>query len=99
MAAPAFRLAAEPVSQPLFSRPRSFCLARKHRAYPPVRLEPGGETRNLLDVAYLLVKSAAFRTESRGGHYRSDYPHSDNVDWQAHTLIQAERWWKSPVGP
>lgn len=65
----------------------------------PRQIRAWGETRNLLDVAYLLVKSAAFRTESRGGHYRSDYPHSNDVDWQAHTLIQAECWWKSPVGP
>jgi L-aspartate oxidase len=58
-----------------------------------------GETRNLLDVAYLLVKSAAFRTESRGGHYRSDYPQIDNSAWQAHTLVQSERWWKSLSQP
>ncbi|MEA5577549.1 L-aspartate oxidase [Anabaena sp. UHCC 0451] len=52
------------------------------------------ETRNLLDVAYLIIKSAAFRTESRGGHYRLDYPLS-NPDWQVHTIIQNHCWWKS----
>lgn len=65
----------------------------------PSHIRDWGETRNLLDVAYLLVKSAAFRTESRGGHYRLDYPHTDNADWQAHTLVQSERWWKSQTGP
>ena len=35
------------------------------------------ETRNLLTVAKLVLKSAVFRTESRGGHYRSDYPETD----------------------
>ena len=54
------------------------------------------ETRNLLDVADLILKSAIFRTESRGGHYRSDYPDTD-LDWQAHTLIQKNHWWKSPI--
>ncbi|MDZ8183344.1 MAG: L-aspartate oxidase [Nostoc sp. ChiSLP02] len=54
------------------------------------------ETRNLLDVADLILKSAAFRTESRGGHYRLDYPQTDS-DWQAHTLVQTNRWWKSPL--
>ncbi|MDM9385761.1 L-aspartate oxidase [Chlorogloeopsis sp. ULAP01] len=54
------------------------------------------ETRNLLDVAYLILKSAAFRTESRGGHYRLDYPQSD-PNWQVHTLIEDHNWWKSPV--
>lgn len=44
------------------------------------------ETLNLLDVAYLILKSALFRTESRGGHYRIDYPKS-SLQWQVHTLI------------
>lgn len=54
------------------------------------------ETRNLLDIAYLILKSAAFRTESRGGHYRLDYPQPE-PSWQVHTLIQKHNWWKSPV--
>jgi L-aspartate oxidase len=45
------------------------------------------ELRNLLDVAELLLKSAAFRTESRGGHYRSDYPET-STNWTVHTLVQ-----------
>jgi len=52
-----------------------------------------GETSNLLDIAYLILKSALFRTESRGGHYRLDYPQPD-PNWQMHTLVQEERWWK-----
>ncbi len=56
------------------------------------------ETRNLLDVADLILKSAAFRTESRGGHYRLDYP-QPNPNWQVHTLVQAHHWWKSPLLP
>jgi len=52
-----------------------------------------GETSNLLDIAYLILKSALFRTESRGGHYRLDYPQPD-PNWQMHTLVQEECWWK-----
>jgi L-aspartate oxidase len=52
------------------------------------------ETRNLLDVADLILKSAAFRIESRGGHYRSDYPQTD-PNWQVHTLVQGAVWSKS----
>lgn len=59
------------------------------------QLRAWGETYNLLDVAYLILQSAIFRTESRGGHYRLDYP-SSNSDWQVHTLVQNNRWWKSP---
>ncbi|MEL7240724.1 MAG: L-aspartate oxidase [Cyanobacteria bacterium J06641_2] len=54
------------------------------------------QVRNLLDIAYLILKSAAYRTESRGGHYRLDYPES-KPDWQVHTLIQNHDWWKQPV--
>ncbi len=54
------------------------------------------ETYNLLDVAYLILKSAVFRKESRGGHYRLDYPQPD-PNWQVHTLVQYQNWWKAPV--
>jgi L-aspartate oxidase len=54
------------------------------------------ETHNLLDIAYLILKSAIFRTESRGGHYRSDYPQS-LPEWESHTLVQEYRWWKCDV--
>ena len=54
-----------------------------------------GETRNLLDLAALILTSAAFRTESRGGHYREDYPDTE-PHWQVHTLIQGNRRWTSP---
>jgi L-aspartate oxidase len=53
-----------------------------------------GEVGNLLDIGYLIVKSAAFRTESRGGHYRVDYPLTD-PDWCRHTLIHYCNWYKS----
>ena len=54
------------------------------------------ETRNLLDVALLILKSAAFRSESRGGHYRLDFPETD-PSWQVHTLVQEHRYWKSSL--
>ncbi|ARV61705.1 L-aspartate oxidase [Nostocales cyanobacterium HT-58-2] len=84
-----------PVSQFLLS------LHPKESAYldlPDVerQLRLWAETRNLLDVAFLILKSAAFRTESRGGHYRLDYPQLD-PNWQVHTLVQQNNWWKSPV--
>ena len=45
------------------------------------------ETLNLIDIANLILKSALFRTESRGGHFRLDYPHTD-TNWALHTIIQ-----------
>ncbi|MGB7487166.1 MAG: L-aspartate oxidase, partial [Phormidesmis sp.] len=46
-----------------------------------------GEVGNLLAIAALILKSACFRTESRGGHYRSDY-HKPQANWLVHTLVQ-----------
>jgi L-aspartate oxidase len=63
-------------------------LAQLHQSSRPIsRLTV--ETRNLADYAYLLMRSALFRTESRGAHYRLDYPESDRL-WQAHTVINGE---------
>ncbi|MEM9768516.1 MAG: L-aspartate oxidase, partial [Cyanobacteria bacterium P01_D01_bin.71] len=52
------------------------------------------ETRNLIDLAQLTLKSAQFRTESRGGHYREDFP-AVATSWQVHTLVQGDRLWRS----
>lgn len=60
----------------------------------PPRFRQWGELRNLLEVAALILKSALFRTESRGGHYRSDYQKTD-PNWKVHTHIQGERCWPS----
>ena len=40
-----------------------------------------GELRNMLTVARLLTLAAVRRTESRGAHYRSDWP-EPRVEWQ-----------------
>jgi L-aspartate oxidase len=65
--------------------------------FPATLIRTWGELRNLLDIAYLIVNSASFRAESRGGHYRIDYP-ATNPDWQCHTLVQGEAWGtSSPV--
>jgi L-aspartate oxidase len=56
------------------------------------QLSLGIETLNLLDIAHLILNSANFRQESRGGHYRSDYPHTETA-WQGHTMIKGDRWW------
>ncbi len=50
----------------------------------------------LLDCAEALVASALNRTESRGAHYREDYPQRDDANWLKHTLIYriAETDWR-----
>ncbi len=52
------------------------------------------ETRNLLQVSNLIVQSALFRTESRGGHFRSDFPATE-LAWEKHSLIKSGQWSRS----
>ena len=40
----------------------------------------------LLDLAEVLVTSALARNESRGGHFREDYPTRDDVNFMRHTM-------------
>ena len=60
------------------------------------RIRTWGEIHNLLDIAILILRSAVFRTESRGGHYRSDFPQTDPT-WRVHTLVQGDQLGHSPV--
>jgi succinate dehydrogenase / fumarate reductase flavoprotein subunit len=46
------------------------------------------ELQSLLDVAETIVASALARKESRGAHYRSDYPVRDDQHWLRHSLIR-----------
>ncbi len=61
-------------------------------------LRAWGELDNLLVVGWLILKSAQFREESRGGHYRLDFPDTE-FQWQAHTVIDwvdgRSRWQRS----
>jgi L-aspartate oxidase len=45
------------------------------------------ELRNLLSLALLIAKSALARTESRGSHYRSDFPYRDDDDFDKHSRV------------
>lgn len=73
-------------------------------ALPAATMQLWAETQNLLAIAQLILQSAQFRTESRGGHYRTDYPATDPA-WQVHTLVQQDegnplgspRYWQQPV--
>ena len=44
------------------------------------------ELQSLLDVAETIVASALARQESRGAHYRSDFPKRDDAQWLKHTV-------------
>ncbi|HSN39373.1 MAG TPA: FAD-binding protein, partial [Burkholderiales bacterium] len=69
------------------------------REFHEIRLESGSlrqhfdslrlalETRNLIQVARMLGTAALHREESRGGHYRLDFPKSDNERFLANIVL------------
>jgi len=50
----------------------------------------GWELQNMLTVASLIVKSALIREESRGVHYRLDYPKRNDKIWKKHIVFKKE---------
>jgi succinate dehydrogenase/fumarate reductase flavoprotein subunit len=59
------------------------------------------ETRNMALAAEMKLKASLFRTESRGDHFREDYPHRDDPEWLAWVKIRDEegemKLYKEPV--
>lgn len=49
------------------------------------------EFANMLNCTLLLTKSALAREESRGGHYREDFPERNDGNWRKHILWQREK--------
>ena len=50
-------------------------------------LEEALELENMLKLAEVIVYSALQREESRGAHYRNDFPERDDLTWLKHTLV------------
>ena len=46
------------------------------------------EVGYLLDLSELIARGALARTESRGAHYRMDYPRRDDQNWLHHTFAR-----------
>jgi len=49
------------------------------------------ELKNMLLVAKLITKAAFDRQESRGAHYRTDYPRLDDLNWKRHLVYKVSR--------
>jgi L-aspartate oxidase len=46
----------------------------------------GWELQNMLTVCFLITSAAYARTESRGAHFRLDFPDRDDAHWRLHLL-------------
>jgi L-aspartate oxidase len=81
-------------------------LRTRLRIAEPADLALAFEHRNLLDVAEVIIAAAAMRTESRGSHYRRDYPRRADKDWLTNIFVNRnngdlalrKHWVESEVG-
>ncbi|PRX27717.1 L-aspartate oxidase [Orenia metallireducens] len=51
------------------------------------------ELQNLITLAHLSFKGALYREESRGAHYRKDFPVVETA-WEKHIILQKDREWE-----
>jgi len=64
-------------------------LASWQAAAPPARDRTSQELHNLLTVARLITEAAYLRQESRGAHYRTDYPDTSS-EWERHIIFTSD---------
>ncbi len=48
-------------------------------------------TRNFVTLAHLMTEAALWREESRGGHFREDFPSPDDARWRVHSAQQLDQ--------
>jgi succinate dehydrogenase / fumarate reductase flavoprotein subunit len=61
-------------------------LTNKSRVFN-YELQEALELNNMLRVAEVIVYSALQRQESRGAHFRNDYPERNDEEWLKHTFV------------
>jgi succinate dehydrogenase / fumarate reductase flavoprotein subunit len=73
-------------------------IERLRKEYDAMRVPPARQTFDyrvmlywelgfLLDTAAMITQAALNRTESRGGHFRADFPARDDANWLKHTFV------------
>jgi succinate dehydrogenase / fumarate reductase flavoprotein subunit len=74
-------------------------IARLKERYQKIKVRNTGRIYNyeltthlelgaMLILAEIVARSAQARTESRGAHYRSDFPNLDDANWKSHTVAK-----------
>ena len=59
-------------------------------ATDPHYLRVANETKSIVLVAEMYLRSRLLRKESREGCLREDYPYTDNVDWLKWSMLKQE---------
>jgi L-aspartate oxidase len=54
---------------------------------PPETSRRNCEARNIHTTGLLIARSALARLESRGAHYRTDYPEHDDAKFKKHSIV------------
>jgi L-aspartate oxidase len=67
---------------------RRQCKAALHRPAFPGDENMDHEAGNMVLVAYLMAVAAFARTESRGAHFREDFPVREDPTWRKHIVLQ-----------
>jgi L-aspartate oxidase len=66
-------------------------LEKLQSCLPHVKNRSTGEACNLHQTALLIARSALARQESRGAHYRMDYPEHDDARFKKHSVILGDK--------
>jgi len=48
------------------------------------------ETSNMIETAEIITRASLLREESRGGHYREDFPQKDDTNWLKNIAVKKE---------
>src|SRR5258705_367363 len=51
---------------------------------PPAAAPELHRVRSIVTVGLLIARAALRREESRGGHFRTDFPNRDDIHWRKH---------------
>ena len=62
-------------------------LQESARQLPPLITRRNCEARNIHTAGQLIARSALARLESRGAHYRTDYPEHDDARFKKHSIV------------
>jgi L-aspartate oxidase len=65
-------------------------LTQKFDSLPDGTNREGVEARNIHAVASLIVQGSLAREESRGAHFRTDFPARDDTRFQKHSVIRGQ---------